>query len=114
MENENTSNQGPVIDNNPSAPSGNAKIFAILSYICPLWLLGLLIEPEKNDPFVKHHVNNGIVLSICGAVCALIPVIGWFIGSIAVLVFDIMGIVAAAQDKEFSIPLIGDRFIIVK
>lgn len=113
MENENYSNQGPVIDNNPSAPSGNAKLYAILSYICPFWLLGLLIEPEKDDPYVKNHVNNGIVLSICGAACAIIPVLGW-IASIAVLVFAIMGIVAAAQGTKFVIPLIGDKFIIVK
>ena len=98
MENENINNQGPVIDNNPSAPSGNGKLYAILSYICPLWLIGLLAEPEKNDPYVKNHVNNGI---------------GW-IASIAVLVFAIMGIVAAAQDQQFTIPLIGDKFIIVK
>ena len=106
MENENINNQGPVIDNNPSAPSGNGKLYAILSYICPLWLIGLLAEPEKNDPYVKNHVNNGIV-------CGIIPVIGW-IASIAVLVFAIMGIVAAAQDQQFTIPLIGDKFIIVK
>ncbi len=113
MENENINNQGPVIDNNPSAPSGNGKLFAILSYFCPLWLLGLLIEPEKNDPFVKNHVNNGIVLSICGFVCGIIPVIGW-IASIAVLVFAILGIVAAAQDQQYTIPLIGDKFVIIK
>ena len=113
MEYENINNQGPVIDNNPSAPSGNGKLYAILSYICPLWLIGLLAEPEKNDPYVKNHVNNGIVLSICGVVCGIIPVIGW-IASIAVLVFAIMGIVAAAQDQQFTIPLIGDKFIIVK
>lgn len=106
MENEN-------INTTPAAPSGNAKLFAILSYICPLWLLGLLIEPEKNDPYVKNHVNNGIVLSICGVICGIIPVLGW-IASIAVLVFAIMGIVAAAQDNTFVIPLIGDKFIIVK
>ena len=113
MENENINNQGPVIDNNPSAPAGNAKLFAILSYFCPLWLLGLLIEPEKNDPYVKNHVNNGIVLSICGFICGIVPVVGW-LASIAVLVFAIMGIVAAAQDQQFTIPLIGDKFIIVK
>ena len=111
MENEN--NQGPVIDNNPSKPAGNAKLFAILAYFGIFCLIGLLVEPEKNDPYVKNHVNNGIVLSICGVVCGIIPVIGW-IASIAVLVFAIMGIVAAAQDQQFTIPLIGDKFIIVK
>ena len=114
MENENINNQGPVIDNNPSGPSGNGKIFSILCYISPLWLLGLLIEPEKNDPYVKHHVNNGIILTICSFICVLVPILGWFVGSVIVLVFAIMGIIAAAQDQEYTIPIIGDRFIIIK
>ena len=99
--------------------SGNAKIFAILSYIGILWLLGLLIEPEKNDPFVKNHVNNGIVLTIAGAalgVLGFIPFVqfvAWLV-SVAIFVFAIMGIVQAASDKEFTIPLIGDKFQIIK
>lgn len=113
MENENINNQGPVIDNNPSAPSGNAKIYAILSYIGILWLLGLLIEPEKNDPYVKNHVNNGIILCIAGVICAIIPILGWLC-SIVVLVFAILGIVNAAQDKMYTIPLIGDKIQIIK
>lgn len=99
--------------------SGNAKVFAILSYIGILWLLGLLIEPEKNDPFVKNHVNNGILLSIGGAilgVLAVIPIVQIVAGlaSIAMLVFAIMGIVQAAGDKEFTIPLVGDKIQIIK
>ena len=45
----------------------NAKLFSILAYISLLWLLGLLISPEKTSPFVRSHVNNGIVLCITGA-----------------------------------------------
>ena len=120
MENENINNQGPVIDNNPSAPAGNAKLFAILSYFCPLWLLGLLIEPEKNDPYVKNHVNNGIILTIVGVasgVIAAIPVVGWIISSvvgIASLVFAIIGIVKACQNTTYILPLIGDKFVLIK
>ena len=113
MENENINNQGPVIDNNPSEPINNAKIFAILSYIRGLWLLGLLIEPEKNDPFVKNHVNNGIILYIAGIICAIIPFLGWLC-SIVILVFAIIGIVNAAQNKMYTIPLIGDKIQFIK
>ncbi|MBR1797376.1 MAG: hypothetical protein IJ757_05115 [Clostridiales bacterium] len=113
MENENINNQGPVIDNNPSPASGNAKLFAILSYIGILWLLGLLIEPEKNDPFVKNHVNNGILLSIGCVICGIIPIIGWLC-EIVLLVFAIMGIVAAAQGNQFSMPVVGDKIKIIK
>ena len=113
MENENINNQGPVIDNNPQAPAGNGKLYAILAYIGIFWLIGLLAEPEKNDPYVKNHVNNGLILFIAGLICLIIPVVGWLC-SIAVLVFAIMGIVYAAQNRLFTIPLIGDKFSLVK
>ncbi|MCR4688529.1 MAG: DUF4870 domain-containing protein [Saccharofermentans sp.] len=99
--------------------SGNAKIFAILSYIGILWLLGLLIEPEKNDPFVKNHVNNGIILSIAGAalgILGVIPIVQFLAAavSVAILVFCIMGLIAACTDKEFTIPIVGDKVQIIK
>ena len=102
----------------------NAKTFAILSYISALWLLGVLIAPEKTSPFVRNHVNNGILLlimegiaGVVGALLGLIPYVGWIfeVGlwgcCVAVMV---MGIVAAAKTKYFSIPVIGDKIKIVK
>ena len=91
----------------------NAKLFSILAYISVLWLLGLLITPEKTSPFVRSHVNNGIVLCITGAILACIPFLGWFC-EIAVVVFMIMGIIAAAKTQYFTIPVIGDKIKIVK
>ena len=112
MENESL-NQGPVIDNNPTGPVGNDKLYSILAYIGILWLIGLLAAPEKDHAFTKNHVNNGIVLCIAGIVVNIIPVLGQLC-ALVIFVFAIMGIVAAAQDKEFSIPLIGDKIKIVK
>ncbi len=89
-------------------PVGNDKLYAILSYISILWLLGLLIEPEKNHAFVKNHVNNGIWLTILSIACSIIPIVGW-IASIAVLVFWVMGLVNACTGKTFTIPVIGEK-----
>ena len=41
----------------------NKKIYCILSYIGILWLIGLLVQ-EKDDPKVKFHVGQGMILSI--------------------------------------------------
>ena len=46
-----------------AAPADNKKIYCILSYIGILWLVGLLVQ-EKNDPKVRFHVGQGIILSI--------------------------------------------------
>ena len=91
----------------------NAKLFSILAYISVLWLLGLLISPEKTSPFVRNHVNNGIVLCITGAILACIPFIGW-IAEIAVVIFMVMGIIAAAKTQYYTLPLFLGNFKIVK
>ena len=91
----------------------NAKLFSILAYISVLWLLGLLITPEKTSPFVRSHVNNGIVLCITGAILACIPFLGWFC-EIGVVVFMVMGIIAAAKTQYFTLPLFLGNFKIVK
>ena len=113
MENENINNQGPVIDQNPSSPIGNAKLFSILSYIPFLWIIGLLVEPEKNDPFVRNHVNNGIIITIFSALC-FIPYVGWYVISTILLITIIFGIIAASQGRTFNIPIVGDKLQIIK
>ena len=64
---------------------GNDKLFGILAYIFILWIIGLVVEPEKNHAFVKNHVNNGILLTIAGVIVSIIskiPFIGLIIGLI--------------------------------
>ena len=91
----------------------NAKLFSILAYISVLWLLGLLITPEKTSPFVRNHVNNGILLCIAAGIAACIPFIGW-IAEIAVVIFMVMGIIAAAKTQYYTLPLFLGNFKIVK
>lgn len=86
---------------------------AIVAYI--IFFIPLLVDGAKNDPFVKFHVKQGLVLLLlCIAVSILgsiIPFIGWFIiaplGSIFALVLFIMGIINAANGVEKPLPLIG-------
>ena len=93
--------------------TSNAKLFSILAYISLLWLLGLLISPEKTSPFVRSHVNNGIVLCITGAILACIPFLGWICEAV-VVVFMVMGIIAAAKTQYFTLPLFLGKIKIVK
>ena len=61
----------PQVNTSEQLPQ-NAKTFSILAYIGLLWLLGLLISPEKTSPFVRNHVNNGITLTIFGGGAACV------------------------------------------
>lgn len=91
---------------------GNKKLYCILSYIFILWLVGLIQMPQ--DPDVKFHVNQGIVLSIGSVIVSIlwaIPIIGTFIlgpiGGILILILAIMGIIAANNGEQKELPVIG-------
>ncbi len=89
----------------------NNKIYNILAYVGILFLIGLIAAP--NEPDVKFHVNQGLVLCLLGiavGIVSIIPIIGWiigFAGSIFCLVLAIMGIINASKNEQKELPLIG-------
>ena len=113
MENNDYEQNQTIIDANET-PEGNDKLFAILAYFGILWVIGLVASPEKDHPFVKNHVNNGILLSIGGIIASIIPFLGWFVLSIVIFVFWIMALVKAIQGEMFDLPIVGDKIKIVK
>jgi uncharacterized membrane protein len=72
-----------------------------------------LLTDAKNDPFVKYHVKQGLVLFIGWIVTAIvgyIPVIGWILAplmSLALLILLIIGIMNAAKGEQKELPFIG-------
>lgn len=83
---------------------------AIVAYI--LFFVPLLTD-AKNDPFVKYHVKQGLLLFIgwvVAYVIVIVPVIGWVLApilSIALIILFIIGVVNAANGKEVPLPIIG-------
>ena len=66
-----------------AAPSDNRKIYSILSYVGILWLVGMFASPEKDDPKVRFHVGQGIILSIVYAgLWIVISILTGILGSI--------------------------------
>lgn len=120
--------QQPYAQPNAST-SDNTKLFSILAYIGPLFLVGLLADP--NNPKVKFHVNQGLVLflaeivlsivvTIVNAVLVVMPVIGGLLVGLislaqfgATITLAIMGIMNAVKDEEKQLPFIGN-FTIIK
>ena len=101
----------------------------------PLWIVGLAVDHD--NPRVRFHVNQGIILfifeCIFGVAFGIIkeilhvifmygtffPVDGlmdiiYSVLRLIALVFIIIGIVHAAQDREEPLPIIGTLFKIVK
>ena len=94
-------------------PSNTGKLLAALGYLVGIVaLVAILIEPYKNERFVKHHAIQALAVWvgwILVSVVSVIPVIGWIIsavGWIALLVFSIMGAVKAFQSEMWEMPVI--------
>lgn len=84
----------------------------VLCYLGILVLIPLLTE-AKNDPFVKFHIKQGLVLlivEVIAGVASSIPIIGWiaapFLGIIIFILF-IIGLVNVLGGKEVALPVIG-------
>ena len=86
------------------------KVMAVLCYLGLLWLIPFLAA--KESPFVKYHLNQGLVLLIIGIVawvlCSipLIRILGWIL-SIAVFALAIIGIIIVVNGKAQELPVIG-------
>ena len=82
---------------------------AVVAYI--LFFIPLLTD-AKNDPFVRYHVKQGLVLFIAWFVVVAIswlPMIYMFswVLHVGLFVLFIMGIRNAVGGKETPLPLIG-------
>ena len=86
-------------------------LMGVLSYLGILVIIPFLMA--KDDPFVKFHIKQGLLLVI-------IELAVWILGSsmwqlwmllnlvnLATLVLAIVGIVNVVQGKEKELPLIG-------
>jgi uncharacterized membrane protein len=107
------------------------KVFAVLSYLPPLLFIVALIAARPSK-FAMYHCNQGLVLTLAAIaaglanmvldmVLMLIPVLGWllmmalhlglFVGVIALV---ITGVINAANGVCKPLPVIGNRFTLVK
>lgn len=103
------------------APASRNTAMAVVAYI--LFFIPLLTS-AKNDPFVKFHVKQGLVLFLTGIAVGIVNQIifyqFWFaLGAISwllnlgLLVLFVIGVINAVNGKEEKLPLIGqfaDKF----
>lgn len=84
--------------------------FAVIGYFSILCFVPLFLK--KDNKFAIHHGRQGLVLFICEiAACIIwaIPIIGWFVSSIAFIVFGVLsliGIIQVLMGKYWKMPVI--------
>lgn len=128
MEEQNTTEQqnqteqqvpavAPIVD---AGDVEKNKAMAIIGYIIPILFFIPLITEAKDSPFAKFHANQQLILLIAGVgvsvVGSVIPILGWFIilplGSVAVIVFQIIGLINAIKGEMKELPMVGSFKII--
>lgn len=86
-------------------------LMGILSYLWVLVIIPFLMA--KDDPFVKFHVKQGMVLVAIELILwvavqvifFLVPIV--MIVNLGLLVLSIIGIINVVQGKEKELPLVG-------
>jgi uncharacterized membrane protein len=92
----------------PEPSKSNNTLMAALAYLGILVIVPLLTD-AKNDPFVKYHIKQGLVLLIAYVICGFIvwvPIIGWLLGVLLFVLF-IMGLMNVFAGKQQPLPVIG-------
>ena len=64
--------ENTTVNTNSNTNEGwNPKVYKILSYIGFLWLVGMFGK-RKNEPSVRFHVGQGIILTICIVILSIV------------------------------------------
>lgn len=80
------------------------RILAAISYLGFLFLIPLVAS--KHSPLAQFHAKQGMVLFIVELVAAAVPVVGWAL-NVVLLVLAIYAAVQALQGRMWEIPVIG-------
>lgn len=91
-------------------------LMGILCYLGPLVIIPLIVA--KDDPFVKFHAKQGLVLLVIEIIIYALGMflwplffMWWYLAqllNLAVFVLSIVGIVNVANRKEAELPVVGN------
>ena len=81
----------------------DAKTTSIVAYLTWIGLLIAILAGDKEG--AKFHINQALVILLF-SLLSIIPCLGWIWG-IFMVVCWIMGLVAAINQEEKEVPLIG-------
>ncbi|MDD3085314.1 MAG: hypothetical protein PHU32_05510 [Candidatus ainarchaeum sp.] len=113
LPNQNQDNSSSNQNQKDSLKDKNQKNtgMAIVAYI--IFFIPLLTE-SKNDPFVKYHVKQGLLIFIGWILISIISwILPWQLGiivtilNLSVFVLMIIGIMSAAKGEQKPLPIIG-------
>jgi uncharacterized membrane protein len=90
----------------PGPASDTSKILAAIGYI--FWIVAIvaiLIDPYKEEQFIKFHAVQALALGVLSMISWMIPIIGWIVG-IVIFVFQIIGAIKAFGGNYYQMPVV--------
>jgi uncharacterized membrane protein len=104
----------PPMGDRPGPASDTSKLLAALGYpIFIVAIVAILIDPYKDEKFVKLHAMQAIALAIgyfvVEVVVGMIPVLGWIVAAIlplAYLIYTIILAMKAYKGESFEVPVV--------
>jgi uncharacterized membrane protein len=99
-----------------AAASGLAdNVAGALAYVTIVpAIIFLVMEPYNKNRFIRFHAFQSLGLAVCWFACSVvlvIPILGWIVGLIGMLVTFcawILCVVKAFGGEKFKLPIIGD------
>jgi uncharacterized membrane protein len=96
------------------------KTLSVISYVTIIgWLIAYFSSNDKREPLVSYHLKQGLGIFIVAlifniaftVIASTIPSLAFLgLAGYAFLIFMILGIINALNEKETPIPLIGKMF----
>ncbi len=92
----------------------HSRLYSVLSYITWLGFIIVLLMRDRNDPLVRRHLNQSLMLHIIMSVASIFSRIGGLfaviagVAGLACFVLWIMGILRALGENADPLPFIGN------
>ncbi|OGC80731.1 hypothetical protein A2943_02490 [Candidatus Adlerbacteria bacterium RIFCSPLOWO2_01_FULL_51_16] len=86
-------------------------LMGVLCYLGPLVIISFLVA--KDDPFVKYHIKQGLVLLVISAIVWVVSMTMWQFWmfyqliNLGIFILAVLGIINVVQGKEAPLPLVG-------
>jgi uncharacterized membrane protein len=100
-----------------ATPAVDDKTVAILSYLTIIgFIAAIFIHQNQKTQLGAFHLRQvlGIVLTgAAGAVCGVVPILGWivwFLVVIGLFVLWIMGLLSAVRGEMRPVPVLGEHY----
>ncbi len=105
----------------PVTPIPEDRTVAILSYITIIgFIIAIVMHGSKKTALGAFHLRQalglfitGLAFGLCVIVLAFIPILGWLaiiVGWVGLLVFVLMGLIAAASGQQKPVPVLGAHY----